>query len=80
MVITKLRPNLEVEAKEGKNFSIAMNKMNKGTAVTRDKKKVGASELKDGQSVVVDATRDSEADLLALDVRIAPEITSSAGK
>ena len=54
--------------------------MNKGTSVMRNKKKVGASELKDGQSVVVDATRDSEADLLALDVRIAPEITSSAGK
>ena len=59
----------EVEAKEGKNFSIAMNK---GTSVTRNKKEVGAVEMKAGQSIVVDATGDSEVDLLALDAPIVP--------
>lgn len=77
-VVTKVQATkLDVKTKEGKNFSIAMNKE---TSVIRNKKKVGASELKAGQSVVVDATGDSEADLLALDVRIVPAITPSVGK
>ena len=77
-VVTKVQATkLAVTTKQGKNFSIAMNKE---TSVTRYKKKVGASELKAGQSVVVDATGDSENDLLALEVRIVPAITPTVGK
>lgn len=71
-VVTKVQTsNLDVKSKDGKNYSI---KLNKGTLVGRDKKKVGASELKIGQSVVVDATGDSEDDLLALEIRIVPPV------
>ncbi len=71
-VVTKVQTSkLDVKSKDGKNHSI---KLNKDTLVNRDKKKVGASELKSGQSVVVDATGDSEDDLLALEVRIVPPV------
>jgi hypothetical protein len=77
-VITKVGASkLDVKSKEGRNISI---KMNKETLITRDKNKVGASELKSGQSVVVDATGDTEADLLALEVRIVPAIAPAKGK
>jgi hypothetical protein len=49
-------------------------RINKQTEISRDKKKVDATELKVGQSVVVDAYGDSEADLLALEIRIVPPI------
>jgi hypothetical protein len=45
------------------------------TVVTRDKKKVGATELKVGLSVVVDANGDSLEDLVVLEVRIVPSPT-----
>jgi threonine dehydrogenase-like Zn-dependent dehydrogenase len=71
-VITKVQPSkLDVKSKGGKNHSI---KLNKETFINRDKKKVGATELKPGLSVVVDATGDSESDLLALEIRIVPPV------
>ncbi len=77
-IVTKVQAaKLDVKSKDGKNHSI---KLNKETFVTRDKKKVGASELKAGQSVVVDATGDSEDDLLALEVRIVPAIATPTAK
>jgi len=68
---------MEVKTKAGKTLSIAVNKE---TTISRDKKKVSAAELKTGLTVVVDAIGDSEADLVALDVRIVPPITTPGGK
>jgi hypothetical protein len=68
---------LDVKMKDGRNVSI---KMDKQTSVTRDKKKIAASELKAGQSVVVDAYGDGYEDLLALEVRIVPSIAPSSSK
>lgn len=77
-VVTKVQAaKLDVKSKDGRNYSITMNKE---TLVRRDKKKVTASELKAGQSVVVDGTGDSEDDLLALEVRIVPAIVKSPAK
>jgi hypothetical protein len=71
-VVTKVQASqLDVKSKDGKTHSI---KLNKETFINREKKKVGPSELKIGQSVVVDATGDSEADLLALEIRIVPPV------
>jgi hypothetical protein len=68
--ITKVTSTkVDVKNKEGKSFSISMDKQ---TSVTRDKKKIAISGLKVGQSVVIDATGDSEKELLALEVRIVP--------
>ena len=47
-------------------------RINKQTDVTRDKKKVVLSEVKVGQSVVVDAYGDNELELLALEIRMVP--------
>jgi hypothetical protein len=70
--LTKLeKVEIAVKNKDGKTLSIRMDKQ---TKVTRDKTKVAVSELKVGQSVVVDAYGDDESDLLALDVRIVPAI------
>jgi len=70
--ITKLeKSTIDVKSKDAKITSI---KMDKQTQVTRDKQKVAPAELKVGQSVVVDAYGDSEADLLALEIRIVPPI------
>lgn len=69
-VITKVTAaSIDVKNKEGKSFSI---KLNKKTVVSRDKTVVPATELKKGATVVVDARGDSEVDLLAEDVRIVP--------
>jgi hypothetical protein len=78
--ITSLRSSqLQVKNREGKTFSI---KLNTETYIHRDKEKEKApvSELKMGRSVVVDALGDSEADLLAVEVRIVPAIASSPTK
>jgi len=64
---------LDVKSREGKTTSV---KLDKQTAVTRDKKKIDAKELKVGQSVVVDAYGDTEDDLLALDIRVVPPIAA----
>ena len=64
---------INVKARTGKTISIRLDKQ---TLITRDKKKVTATELKAGLSVVVDAYGDSEADLLALEIRIVPPIAA----
>lgn len=58
---------LEMKNKEGKKFALDLNKQ---TVVKRDNQKLGVSELKPGMNVVVDALGDSEADLLAIEIRI----------
>jgi hypothetical protein len=64
----------EIAVKNAKGKTIRI-RINKQTEISRDKKKVAATALKVGQSVVVDAYGDSEADLLALEIRIVPPIT-----
>jgi hypothetical protein len=68
---------LEVKTKEGKTIPIGLNTT---TTVWRNKKKVATTELKVGQSVVIDALGDSYADLVAFEVRIVPSITSRPTK
>jgi hypothetical protein len=65
------KAEIHVKNADGKTTAIRVDKQ---TEVTRDKKKVDVTELKAGQSVVVDAYGDSEADLLALEIRIVPPI------
>ena len=60
------------QTKDGKTISM---RTDEATLVTRDKKKVGAAELKTGLSVVVDARGDSLEDLVVLEVRIVPSST-----
>ncbi len=67
--------SLKVKTKEGKEISIATDQH---TAYLRDQKKTEASELKAGQSVVVNAHGDNEDSLLASEVRIV--LGSSKGK
>ena len=75
-VITKRQDtSIQVKNKDGKTFSIALKK---DVTISRDKKKVAATELKKGLTVVVDAVGDSEDDLEAFDIRIVPAITSPA--
>ena len=62
---------IELKNKEGKTISIRLDKQ---TAISRDKKKVAPSELRVGQSLVVDAYGDTEDDSLALEIRIVPPI------
>jgi hypothetical protein len=62
---------IEIKSRTGKTVSVRLDKQ---TAVTRDDKKVEASALKVGQSLVVDAYGDTEADSLAVEIRIVPPI------
>ena len=64
---------IEVKKREGNTVSIRLDKQ---TAISRDKQKVPASELRVGQSLVVDAYGDTENDSLALEIRIVPPIRS----
>lgn len=64
---------IAVKKREGNTVSIRLDKQ---TAISRDKKKVPASELRVGQSLVVDAYGDTEDDSLALEIRIVPPIRS----
>jgi hypothetical protein len=59
-------------AVENTNSKTMAARIDKQTEITRDKKKVALSELKVGQSVVVDALGDNESDLLAIEIRIVP--------
>ncbi len=59
------------QTKDDKTVSMAMDET---TLVTRDKTTVGATELKTGLSVVVDAHGDSLEELLVLEVRIVPSL------
>jgi hypothetical protein len=68
---------IDVKQKDNKTFYI---KVDKNTLVTRDKKEVPVSELKNGRSVVVQALGDDETDLLALEVRLVPDIKDSGRK
>ena len=58
---------LEVKSREGKMVTV---KVDAETLIYRDNKKVGATELRAGRHVVVDALGDTMADLLAVEVRI----------
>jgi hypothetical protein len=62
---------IAVKKNTGKTVSIRIDKQ---TAITQDKKKVDATALKVGQSLVVDAYGDTEDDSLALEIRIVPPI------
>ena len=62
---------IDVKKKEGNTVTITLDKQ---TQITRDKKKVAASELRAGQSLVVDAYGDTEDDSLAIEIRIVPPI------
>ncbi len=68
---------IDVRTKDSKTIAV---KLDKQTVVTRDKKKVAVTQLKNGQSVVVDALGDDESDLLALEVRIVPAIVQPGAK
>jgi hypothetical protein len=76
--ITRVQSHqIDVKQKDNKTFYI---KVDKNTLVTRDKKEVPTSELKNGRSVVVQALGDDETDLLALEVRLVPDIKDSGRK
>jgi hypothetical protein len=62
---------IDVKKREGNTVTIMLDKQ---TQITRDKKKVAASELRAGQSLVVDAYGDTEDDSLAIEIRIVPPI------
>ena len=65
---------IEVKNRQGKTVSIRLDKQ---TAISRDNKKVTVSELRVGQSLVIDAYGDTEDDSLAIEIRIVPPIRSS---
>ena len=58
------------QTKDGKTISMAIDEAT--LLVTRDKKKVSATQLKPGLSVVVDARGDSLEELQVVEVRIVP--------
>ena len=62
---------IEIKNRTGKTVSVRLDKQ---TVITRDNKKVDATALKVGQSLVVDAYGDSENDSLAVEIRIVPPI------
>lgn len=62
---------IAVKKNTGKTVSIRLDKQ---TAISQNNKKVDATALKVGQSVVVDAYGDTEDDSLALEIRIVPPI------
>lgn len=66
---------IEVKSRTGKTVSIRLDKQ---TAISRDNKKVDATALKVGQSLVVDAYGDTEDDSLAVEIRIVPAIRAGA--
>ena len=65
--------HIQVRDRDGKTLSI---KIDKQTVIRKDRAEVDANTLATGNSVVVDALGDSEADLLALEIRIVPPIGS----
>jgi hypothetical protein len=62
---------IQVRDRDGKTLSI---KIDKQTVIRKDRTEVDAGALAMGNSVVVDALGDSEADLLAIEIRIVPPI------
>lgn len=72
-VVTKASgTSLSIRAKGAKTDNAV--KLDRQTAIMRDGKKVTMSELKPGQTAVIDATGDTMDDLLALEVQIVPAI------
>lgn len=65
---------IQVKSRTGKTVSIRLDKQ---TAISRDNKKVDATALKVGQSLVVDAYGDTEDDSLAVEIRIVPPIRAA---
>lgn len=65
--------HIQVRDRNGKTLSI---KIDKQTVIREDRAEVDANALATGNSVVVDALGDSEADLLALEIRIVPPIAN----
>lgn len=63
-----------VRSRTGKTVSIRLDKQ---TAISRDKKKVDAAALRAGQSLVIDAYGDTEDDSLAIEIRIVPPIRAA---
>jgi hypothetical protein len=63
--------HIQVRDRDGKTLSI---KIDKQTVIRKDGANVEADTLTTGNSVVVDALGDSEADLLAIEIRIVPPI------
>ena len=76
-VTKRTATQIEVKTREGKTLPIDVDKT---TAITRDKKKVPFAGIKVGNSVVVDAIGDDEADLLAESVRIVPPVPAAPAK
>jgi len=72
-VVKSADATLTVKTREGKTLSVRLDKQ---TEISRDKKKVDASALKAGLSVVVDAYGDTADDSLALEIRIVPPIAA----
>jgi hypothetical protein len=64
---------VEVKTKEGEIVTV---RLDAGTSISRARKKADVFALKTGGSIVVDALGDTVYDLVALDVRIVPSITS----
>jgi hypothetical protein len=62
---------VEVKSRTGKVVGIRIDRQ---TAISRDNKKVDATALRAGQSLVIDAYGDTEDDSLALEIRIVPPI------
>ena len=62
---------IAVKKNTGKSVSIRLDKQ---TAISQNNKKVDATALKVGQSLVIDAYGDTEEDSLALEIRIVPPI------
>jgi hypothetical protein len=69
--------NSTIAVKKNADGKVVSIKIDKQTAITQDKKKVDASALKVGQSLVVDSYGDTETDSLALEIRIVPPIKRS---
>lgn len=66
---------IAVKKNTGKTVSIRLDKQ---TAISQNNKKVDATALKVGQSLVVDAYGDTEEDSLAVEIRIVPPIRRGA--
>ena len=70
-IAKQTKATITVKKKDAKTTSIHLDKQ---TEISRDGKRVEALELKVGRSVVVDAYGDSEDDLLAVEIRIVPDL------
>ena len=65
---------IAIQGTDGRTMLVQLDKQ---TAITKDGHPADAAELTVGRSVVVDAFGDSEADLLALEIRIVPLIDNA---